>query len=959
MGSFFCVGKKFFVTLLKLKTYTTTKQEKEHGFFFSHWLFFSIVYLYFIFLCMNKTVSFLGHLGLVASVVMTAWVPSGVYVAEAEVVAVFSDVEDSHPYSEPIYFLRSKGLIDGYGGANGEFRPQNRVNRAEFLKMLIEAADPEYREATPMAGCFPDVKSEWFAPYVCIGAELNIVEGYPDGNFKPAEFITFVEAAKMVVETFEVLDERVPTSAVWYEKYVKSLEGEVAIPSSVASFDQDLTRGESAAMIGAVMTVTEDQFSGRAFDGVLEDADSAFNLKMNGSYEALDTGLTEFASCDAMEAQLDASGNYYGGPVIMRGPGVMLPGGVMMEALSADMTPMVAAKSSNTQDAMFAGAESDEFSTTNVQVQGVDEGDTVKNDGKYIYMIDEDGSVVVVEAYPAVGMEAVARIEKKDFRASSLYITDDKKMIVVGEQHYPPAGYTGEPMPITIMDDDMVVDSMERDLMLNPMAGYMEGPLSEEDVEDMKMSIWPGPTPQNFQPSKTAVYVYDMKNAAQPKLVNQVEYDGYLNTSRRIDGMLYLVLNQSMQYTYGHLPMPYVKNGAVPAQEKKALYVPEFTSNGVTQKMAECDEIQYMPGFIDRNYTMIAAMDVENYKTEPTFDVFLGNPNTVYMSGDNLYMGVNHSPNEWFGDWNGNGGQKTRIYKFELDGKEVEYDGYGVVEGSMLNQFALDENDGHLRVATTVWNGNSMNNVYVLDEGMQLVGEIEDIAPGERIFSTRFLGDRLYMVTFEQVDPLFAIDLKDPKNPKILGKLKIPGYSDYLHPYDANHLLGFGKSGNDEGQIGGMKVALFDVTDPTNPTEKFNLEIGDRGTESELLYNHKAILFDKARNLLAFPVTVRELSEKDKNDEDAQWKWGATTFDGAHVYSLDMQDGFAKKGEISHYTEEDMLKAGDNFPQNYKRQIQRIVSIADVLYGVSRSAVTAHDMNDIEEWSRVELKDLN
>jgi uncharacterized secreted protein with C-terminal beta-propeller domain len=148
------------------------------------------------------------------------------------------------------------------------------------------------------------------------------------------------------------------------------------------------------------------------------------------------------------------------------------------------------------------------------------------------------------------------------------------------------------------------------------------------------------------------------------------------------------------------------------------------------------------------------------------------------------------------------------------------------------------------------------------------------------------MGDRGYMVTFKKVDPLFVIDLKDPRSPKILGALKIPGYSDYLHPYDENHIIGFGKDTEEVGNgafYQGMKIAVFDVTDVTNPIEMFKENIGDRGTDSELLRNHKALLFSKDKNLLAFPVTVMEVKNKNKADKESIFQYGEFAFQG-HMY---------------------------------------------------------------------------
>ena len=189
---------------------------------------------------------------------------------------------------------------------------------------------------------------------------------------------------------------------------------------------------------------------------------------------------------------------------------------------------------------------------------------------------------------------------------------------------------------------------------------------------------------------------------------------------------------------------------------------------------------------------------------------------------------------------------------------------------------------------------------------MKTIGSLTHIAEQEKIYSTRFIGDRLYMVTFKRIDPFFVIDLATPTAPKILGKLKIPGYSDYLHPYDATHIIGVGKETgtNDWGGVStkGIKLALFDVSDVEHPTQIDKVEIGDAGSDSAALSDHKAFLFDKSKNLLVIPARVV------KNDVTVTDKYGTTQpniWYGAYVFGLTPETGFVLKGTVEHGTGSD------------------------------------------------------
>ena len=287
--------------------------------------------------------------------------------------------------------------------------------------------------------------------------------------------------------------------------------------------------------------------------------------------------------------------------------------------------------------------------------------------------------------------------------------------------------------------------------------------------------------------------------------------------------------------------------------------------------------------------------------------------------------------------------RKTYIYKFKLEDSKVTYTNTGSVPGEVLNQFSMDEKDGYFRIATTdsdSWNSETdINNLYVLDEELKIIGKVEGLAKGERIYSVRFMGNRAYMVTFVETDPLFVIDLSKPEEPIVLGELKIPGYSKYLHPYDEKHIIGFGENtkANEYGGVvtDGMKMALFDVSNPTKPKELFSVDIGEKGTHSEILDNHKALLFSKEKNIISFPVYISE--------EAGMYKT-KLKFQGAIVYGLDLENGFILRGTIAHQEINDGYINYD-----YSKKIERIIYINDSLYTLSKGLIKSTNMNTMEE----------
>ena len=309
----------------------------------------------------------------------------------------------------------------------------------------------------------------------------------------------------------------------------------------------------------------------------------------------------------------------------------------------------------------------------------------------------------------------------------------------------------------------------------------------------------------------------------------------------------------------------------------------------------------------------------------------------------------------------------TSIQRIKIDKQAITFAASGEVPGYILNQFSMDEYSGYFRIATTTNNFNwrtfaeeatSKNNVYVLNMNLNVVGKLEDLAPGERIYSTRFMGDRCYLVTFRNVDPLFVIDLKEPTAPKVLGQLKVTGYSGYLHPYDEDHIIGIGKettydATEDFAWYQGLKISLFDVSDVSNPVEVAKYEIGDRGTDSPVLWDHKALLFDRARNLLVIPVTEAKIDPSQYEGEIPSWAYGEPVWQGAYVFNISL-DGLELRGRITHMDDNaDLMKLGYYFGYDYS--VQRSLYIDNVLYTISNMKVKMNSLETLAESNQVEL----
>ncbi|MDF1496471.1 MAG: beta-propeller domain-containing protein [Patescibacteria group bacterium] len=634
------------------------------------------------------------------------------------------------------------------------------------------------------------------------------------------------------------------------------------------------------------------------------------DLKMPSKPLVQAEGVQRFESCSVLKDQIvkaDEEDSY----IVMEDM-VAMP---MMKnsAPISDSVPSSAAQ--------MAPEASGDYSQTNVQVEGVDEADILKMDGTYVYHLSKN-RIMISQILPTESAKLVGEIDMdENVNASDFYI-DDNRLMVMGHTY----------------NDNIYPMPLVRDIAYE-FAPHMRGG------------------------SVSIAQIWDISDRSKPSKVRTVEFDGSLSSSRMIDGNVYLVMN-SWSPWFGFDIMP----------EDKDL-IPAYRDSSVStsfEPMVRCGNVGYFDPEPSREYLTVASVPMHG-TGEVQREVILGASETVYASLDNLYV----ARQDWqyrpfYDSMIPEDREKTNIYKFNLSGGKIEFAKQGSVPGHLLNQFSLDEHNSYLRVATTkgqVWRtgADSTNNVYILTSNMDPAGKIEGIAPGESIYSMRFMGDRGYMVTFKKIDPFFVLDLKDPQNPSILGKLKIPGYSDYLHPMDENHIIGIGKDTVEAGEdpwsgeqadfawYQGIKMAVFDVTDVTNPKELHKVIIGDRGTESEALHNHKAFLYSPSKQLLSFPVRIAELDESVKTDPNREGnEYGDFTFQGAIVYRLTVESGFEELGKITHHKDDQAMMKSGWYYGNYDEDINRVAYMDDSFLTLSNAGIQMHHLYDLTKQGAVD-----
>lgn len=425
-----------------------------------------------------------------------------------------------------------------------------------------------------------------------------------------------------------------------------------------------------------------------------------------------------------------------------------------------------------------------------------------------------------------------------------------------------------------------------------------------------------------YNEPETVIQIYDVSDNAFPTLQREIIVEGRYFSSRMIGDYVYAIFMRSACVVNGEVELP------------KICFDGEWREIGATEiYYSKIVDYAYM-------YTTIVAVNVQNDWQEPTYgQLLLGAASKLYVSLNNVYLAITNY-------------HKTYLHRIHVEGDKIDYVANGQVPGMVLNQFSMDEYNGYFRIATSY---SGINSLYILNMDLEVVGSLEDVAPKEQIYSVRFVGDICYLVTFMKVDPFFVIDLADPYNPKVLGELKISGYSDYLHIYGENHVIGVGKEAvpAEEGDFAwyqGVKISLFDVTNVSKPEEIAKYIIGERGTDSPVLRDHKAFLFDREKNLLVIPVLVADVDESKYPQGVPPYAYGEPVWQGAYVFtvSLEPEEKIILRGTVTHIENGDVMDSACH--------VTRAIYIGDILYTISESKVKLNSLPDLSEIKELNLK---
>ncbi len=445
-----------------------------------------------------------------------------------------------------------------------------------------------------------------------------------------------------------------------------------------------------------------------------------------------------------------------------------------------------------------------DYSTTNLQMEGVDESDIAKIDGSYIYTV-EDKYIVITDIRDGK-LEEVTRFLPKDCgaadRVMEIYVDGDQLILVV-------QGYE-----TSLGESSKAGSDKENSDKESPDEEIAVSDASEDSAFCYKMN----------GKSTTQIQVYSIVDRRNPEFEGRLIQDGYYNTSRKIGDVVYL-------FTQYHMTSDVV--GYV--EKEYTSVIPKV--NG--EKVA-AGEI-YLPESSGESGILVSSLDVNKPDKVLDSKLVISGYAQTYISKDALYL--------YEEDYDG--AMITNIAKFALDEGRISGVAATAVRGYVRDTFAINASDGYLRVLTTDYSTeDEVNALYILDENLKLTGQLTGIAPGEEIYAARFMGNTGYFVTYRNTDPLFTVDLSDPAKPEIIGELKVTGFSEYLHFWDDTHLLGIGYESDEKtGNIENIKISMFNIENPGEVIEEAKLVLKDVDY-SEALYDYKSVIISKDKNLI-------------------------------------------------------------------------------------------------------------
>ncbi len=455
-----------------------------------------------------------------------------------------------------------------------------------------------------------------------------------------------------------------------------------------------------------------------------------------------------------------------------------------------------------------------DYSTTNLQMEGVDESDIAKIDGSYIYTV-EDKYIVITDIRDGK-LEEVTRFLPKDCgaadRVMEIYVDGDQLILVV-------QGYE------TSLDGNSKAGSDKE----TSDKETSDKETKDEENSDKETAVSDVAKDGAFcykmnGKSTTQIQVYSIVDRRNPEFEGRLIQDGYYNTSRKIGDVVYL-------FTQYHMTSDVV--GYV--EKEYTSVIPKV--NG--EKVA-AGEI-YLPESSGESGILVSSLDVNKPDKVLDSKLVISGYAQTYISKDALYL--------YEEDYDG--AMITNIAKFALDEGRISGVAATAVRGYVRDTFAINASDGYLRVLTTDYSTeDEVNALYILDENMKLTGQLTGIAPGEEIYAARFMGNTGYFVTYRNTDPLFTVDLSDPAKPEIIGELKVTGFSEYLHFWDDTHLLGIGYESDEKtGNIENIKLSMFNIENPGEVIEEAKLVLKDVDY-SEALYDYKSVIISKDKNLI-------------------------------------------------------------------------------------------------------------